>query len=58
MHLTESKNTKYTSWISSHPLSEKRAEYILEQYGETEKDTRKILQASSWDQLILSLSDE
>jgi predicted Zn-dependent protease len=58
MHLTESKNTKYTSWISSHPLSEKRAEYILEQYGETEKDTRKILQASSWDQLILSLSEE
>lgn len=48
---TENEATKYLSWISTHPDSKERAEYILEYSKEKKIDYESVLSAETWKRL-------
>ena len=54
---TEHEATKYLTWISTHPDSKERAEYIIE-YGKGKKTEYKpVLSIETWDKLKTTLKD-
>jgi len=52
---TENEAAKYLTWISTHPDSKERAEYIIE-YGKGKKTQYKpVLSIDTWDKLKTTL---
>lgn len=58
MSLNESDLTKYLTWVSTHPDSEERTKYIVEQIKNDESDYEDILSEESWSNLKEMLSEE
>lgn len=48
---------KYLTWISTHPDSKDRAEYIIEYSKGKKTDHKPILSQQTWDKLIYELND-
>ena len=48
--------TKYLTWISTHPDSKERAEYIIEYSKDKLKEFRPILSNETWDRLKVELN--
>lgn len=53
----EDENIKYLTWISTHPDSKSRAEYIIEYNKDNEKNYKSILSKNNWDKLQKSLKE-
>lgn len=53
----EHEDTKYLTWISSHPDSKERAEYIIEYSKGKLTDDEPILSNETWDKLKVALKD-
>lgn len=49
--------TKYLTWISTHPDSKERAEYIIEYSKDKENEYKPILSNETWDKLKAALKD-
>ena len=47
----ENEATKYLTWISTHPDSKERAEYIIEYSGDKKIAYEAILKSETWDKL-------
>jgi beta-barrel assembly-enhancing protease len=47
--------TKYMTWISTHPDSKERAEYIVEYSKGKLKDFKSILSIETWNQIQLEI---
>jgi len=54
---TEHEAIKYLTWISTHPDSKDRAEYIIEYSKGKEKEYKSILSNETWDKLKAELKD-
>ncbi|MBM3455808.1 MAG: M48 family metallopeptidase [Bacteroidetes bacterium] len=54
---TEHEATKYLTWISTHPDSKDRAEYIIEYSKGKETEYKSILSNETWDKLKAALKD-
>jgi beta-barrel assembly-enhancing protease len=54
---TEHEATKYLTWISTHPDSKDRAEYIIEYSKGKETKYKPILSNEAWDKLKAALKD-
>lgn len=54
---TEDETTKYLTWISTHPDSKDRAEYIVEYIKGKETEYKTILTNETWDKLKAALKD-
>lgn len=54
---TEHEATKYLTWISTHPDSKDRAEYIIEYSKGKEPEYKPILANETWDKLKAALKD-
>lgn len=54
---TEHEATKYLTWISTHPDSKDRAEYIIEYSKNKENKFKPILSNKTWDNLKSILND-
>ena len=50
--------TKYLTWISSHPDSKDRAEYIIEYSKGKEKNYKQILTNETWNKLKAVFMDQ
>jgi predicted Zn-dependent protease len=55
---TEHEAIKYLTWISTHPDSKDRAEYIIEYSKGKEKEYKSILSNETWDKLKAELKDK
>lgn len=55
---SEATNMKYFSWISAHPDSKERAEYIIEYSGRKTKNTQPILTIDTWNKLKEYLTEK
>jgi predicted Zn-dependent protease len=53
----EHEASKYFTWISTHPDSKERAEYIIEYSKDKLKDYKSILSNETWDKLKAELKD-
>lgn len=53
----ESQLVSYLSWISSHPDSKERAEYVIEYSSDKPKNYQTILAQETWDELKVSLKE-
>lgn len=53
----EHESTKYLTWISTHPDSKERAEYITEYSKGELADYNSILSKETWDKLKVELKD-
>lgn len=53
----EHEATKYLTWISTHPDSKDRAEYIIEYSKRKETEYKPILSNETWDKLKAALKD-
>lgn len=53
----EDENIQYLTWISTHPDSKSRAEYIIEYNKDNEKSYKSILSKKNWDRLQKSLKE-
>jgi predicted Zn-dependent protease len=53
----EHEATKYLTWISTHPDSKERAEYIILCIKDNLNDNRPILTNETWDQIKVELKD-
>ena len=54
---SEHEATKYLMWISTHPDSKERAEYIIEYSKGKSRDCKPILSNKTWDKLKEELKD-
>jgi beta-barrel assembly-enhancing protease len=54
---SEAEGLKYFSWISTHPDSKERAEYIIGYCGKKNKDTRPVLKSGAWEELKKYLAE-
>lgn len=54
---TEHKVTKYLTWISTHPDSKERADYIIEYSKSKETEFKPILSNETWDKLKAALKN-
>jgi predicted Zn-dependent protease len=54
---SEHEATKYLTWISTHPDSKDRAEYIIEYSKGKKTEHKPILSNQTWDKLIEELND-
>lgn len=54
---TEHEETKYLTWISTHPDSKERAEYIIEYSKGKLTHYKQILTSATWDKLKAELKD-
>ena len=48
---------KYISWVSTHPDSKERAEYIINRIDKEIKYSRPILSLSTWNELKNNLTE-
>ena len=53
----EDKATKYLTWISTHPESKERAEYIIEYWKDKETEYNHILSDETWNKLKEKLTN-
>lgn len=53
----EETSTKYLTWISTHPNSKNRAEYIIENNKGKKTEYEKIINIASWNELKESLKE-
>jgi beta-barrel assembly-enhancing protease len=57
LSVSEHKASKYLTWISTHPDSKERAEYIIEYSKGKLTDYKTILSPETWDKLKAALKD-
>ena len=53
----ESESMKYLSWISTHPDSKERAEYIIEYCRDKNIKSHPVITQETWDKLKESLQE-
>jgi predicted Zn-dependent protease len=54
---TENEATKYLSWISTHPDSKERAEYIIEYSKNKKTNYTGVMSTDTWDKLKVKLNE-
>ncbi|MBP9186797.1 MAG: M48 family metallopeptidase [Bacteroidia bacterium] len=60
LSVKENETTKYLTWISTHPESKERAEYIIEKIKDNKVKFEKILTTQTWEKLktIVSVKEQ